>query len=152
MTETLLTAALWSFGAAAAFGYIHNIDMRNIIWAAVVGSCGWTLYVAVGSLTGSELFGYFWGAFSIAALSELWAILLKNPATVYLVPGLLPLVPGGGMFQTMREAVQGNMDTALRAGFITLSAAGAIALGLAVASSFARIILYAVHRMRNNQQ
>ncbi|HIW36672.1 MAG TPA: threonine/serine exporter family protein [Candidatus Treponema faecavium] len=149
--QTLIAAALWSFGAAAAFGYIYNIDAKSIVWAAAAGSCGWTVYTAVSALTGAQPASYFWGACCIAALAELFAIILKNPATVYLVPGLLPLVPGGGMFQTMREAVQGNMDTALQTGFTALTAAGAIALGVALASSAVRVVLYAAQRlMRRN--
>ena len=85
------------------------------------------------------MYAYFAGAFSVAIASEFLAYLIKNPATVYLLPGLLPLVPGGGMFQTMRAAVSGNMDTALSLGYATLGAAGAIALGIAIASSIARL-------------
>ena len=83
---------------------------------------------------------YFAGAFVVALLSEVFAVIFKNPATVYLLPGLFPLVPGGGMFQTMEAAVSGNMENALSIGFSTLTAAGAIAIGIAVASSMAKIL------------
>ena len=78
--------------------------------------------------------------FCVAALSELCAVLSRTPATVFLIPGLIPLVPGGGMFQTMRAFVQGDPDTAARIGFTTLSAAGAIVLGIAISSSCAHIV------------
>ena len=44
------------------------------------------------------------------------------------------------MFQTMEAAVSGNMESALSLGFSTLTAAGAIAIGIAVASSLAKIV------------
>ena len=52
------------------------------------------------------------------------------------------------MFQTMRAAVSGNMDTALSLGYATLGAAGAIALGIAIASSIAR--LFSKFRWKKN--
>lgn len=97
------------------------------------------VYTAVSAVAGGTG-AYFWGALTAAVSAETIAIVIKNPATVYLVPGLLPLVPGGGMFQTMRAAVQGNLEEALALGLSTLTAAGAIALGVALASSAARIV------------
>ena len=97
---------------------------------------------------------YFAGAFVVALLSEIFAVIFKNPATVYLLPGLFPLVPGGGMFQTMEAAVSGNMENALSTGFSTLTAAGAIAIGIAVASSMAKILnrLAKERALKRNQQ
>ena len=63
----------------------------------------------------------------------------KNPATVFLILGILPLVPGGGMFFTMRAFVSGSVETALELGYTTLGAAGAIALGIAIVSVIARV-------------
>ena len=60
-------------------------------------------------------------------------------ATVYIVSGVIPFVPGGGMYETMLYSTLGNMDAAARTGFQTLSAAAAIAVGIAVASSVARL-------------
>ena len=37
----------------------------------------------------------------VSALAELLARLLKAPATIFLVIGIIPLVPGGGLYYTM---------------------------------------------------
>jgi uncharacterized membrane protein YjjB (DUF3815 family) len=88
------------------------------------------------------------GALCVGACSEFCAVLMRKPATVYIVPGIIPLVPGGGMYETMLFSVQGNMDAAAVTGFRTLTAAGAIAVGIALASSLARLAAKARQSIR----
>ena len=83
--------------------------------------------------------GYMAGALCVGLLSEVFAVILKKPATVFIVPGIIPLVPGGGMYETMLMAMWGKMDAAAVTGFNTITAAAAIAVGIALASSLARL-------------
>ena len=138
----VLLVFLWGGGAAAALSYCMNISRYNIVFGAIVGGLGWTVYsvtIAVGQSAGTQ--SYFWGALVVAILSEILALVQKKPATIYLVPGLLPLVPGGGMFETMEATVEGTLQEALLLGFSTLTSAGAIALAIALASSGKRIVV-----------
>jgi uncharacterized membrane protein YjjB (DUF3815 family) len=147
--EGVLLAAAWSFGASFCCAFYFNTNKYDILFGALLGAGGWVLYTLITAAGGSGSLGYLAGAFFVSLFSELFAIVIKNPATVYLLPGLLPLVPGGGMFQTMREAVQGHAEAALETGFVTGTAAGAIALGIALASSIARIwSLFMKNRMQ----
>ena len=129
-----------SFGATVGSAIVFNTSKYNIVRAGIVASLGWFVYLLIKNTSPSLAVAYFAGAFVVALLSEVFAFIFKNPATVYLLPGLFPLVPGGGMFQTMEAAVSGNMENALSIGFSTLTAAGAIAIGIAVASSMAKIL------------
>lgn len=83
---------------------------------------------------------YLAGALAVAVFSEIMRLFWHTPATVFLIPGLLPLVPGGGMFKTMRAAVQGLSSEALSLGYTTLLAAGAIALGIALVSGVVKLV------------
>ena len=137
----LILAGFCGAGAAAALSYCSNISKKDIFWGAVVGGLGWFVYsllIPNGGKAGTE--SYFWGSFAVALLSEVLAFLKKNPATVYLIPGLLPLVPGSGMFQTMRAAVTGNLDKTLHLALTTLTTAGATALAVAIIASIARLL------------
>lgn len=145
----VLLAGLFGAGAAASLSYCFNISRYDIIWGAVAGGAGWLVYTLVGADTTSA---YFFGAIAISLLSEIFAIVVKNPVTVYLVPGLLPMVPGGGMFYTMRAAVQGNLQEAISVGFSTLSAAGAIALAIALTSSVSRLVISIIRHFRKKRQ
>lgn len=136
----LLFAGICGAGASATLSFCSNISKKDIFWGGIIGGLGWFVYsllIPQGGTAGIK--SYFCGAFTVALLSELLAYFKKNPATIYLIPGLLPLVPGSGMFQTMQAAVQGNLDQTLHLALKTLNAAGAIALAVAIITSIAKI-------------
>ncbi|NLM00610.1 MAG: threonine/serine exporter family protein [Treponema sp.] len=139
----ILFAFIFSCGAAGFSSFYLNTNQFDIIWCALIGGVGWVLYNFFGTGGAGS---YFIGSFTVALLAEILAYTINNPATVYLLPGLLPLVPGGGMFKTMRAFANGLMNDALTLGFSTMSAAGAIALGIALASTFAKIMNIAFKR------
>lgn len=148
----LLLAALWGGGAAAALSYCLNISRYNIVWGALVGGLGWATYTAFLPASGvADNRAYFFGALIVAILSEVLARVQKKPATIYLVPGLLPLVPGGGMFETMEATVKGNLEEALLMGFSTLTCAGAIALAIALATSGNRIVVAIIRHFQGKK-
>lgn len=130
---------IFAFLATGVFALFFNANKYDVLWGALLGGIGWTIYKWVLETGGSSLQAYFLGSFCVALLSEVLAILIKNPATVFLIPGILPIVPGGGMFFTMRAFVSGSVDLAFELGYATLGAAGSIALGIAIVSVIARI-------------
>ncbi|MNO98746.1 hypothetical protein D3C76_905000 [compost metagenome] len=65
---------------------------------------------------------------------------MKTPVTTFVICALIPLVPGGGMYYTMYEVVQGNIDKALSLGLETLASAGALALGIIFVSTLTRLM------------
>lgn len=139
----LLFAGICGAGASATLSYCSNISKKDIFWGAIVGGLGWFVYsllIPQGASGKAGTESYFWGSIAVSLLSELLAFLKKNPATIYLIPGLLPLVPGSGMFQTMRAAVTGDLDKTLHLAFTTLTAAGATALAVAIIASVARLL------------
>lgn len=143
----LLFAGICGAGAAATLSYCSNISKKDIFWGGIVGGLGWFVYsllIPNEGKAGTE--SYFWGSIAVALLSELLAYFKKNPATIYLIPGLLPLVPGSGMFQTMQAAVQGNLDQTLHLALKTLTAAGATALAVAIIASLAKLLATLFYR------
>ena len=138
--NSYLPAFALAFTATASFAYFYYINRYDIFWASLFGGTGWLVYLAAGQGLASPVAGYFAGALWVGACSELFAVILKKPATVYIIPGIIPFVPGGGLYETMLYAVHGNMDAASVTGFRALSAAAAIAVGIAIASSLSRLL------------
>ena len=137
MLLAALMAAVWGGGAAGFSSVYLHAKPLDIVIGAFCGAVGWFMFKVTG---GDGASSYLAGAFTVAVLSEVLGASLKTPATVFLLPGLLPLVPGGGMFLTMRSAVNGFMTESLNYGYTTLFAAGSIALGIALASSGRRLL------------
>ncbi|HPO03041.1 MAG TPA: threonine/serine exporter family protein [Treponemataceae bacterium] len=141
---TYLTAPPASFAlaflATAAFAWFYHITRYDILWAALFGAAGWIVYLFVSHELGNQFAGYLTGALIVGLCAEFTAVVARKPATVYIVPGIIPFVPGGGMYQTMFEVVLGHGDAAAQKAFSTLTAAASIAVGIAIASSLARLV------------
>jgi uncharacterized membrane protein YjjB (DUF3815 family) len=76
----------------------------------------------------------------IGIWAEIIAAIQKRPASVYIACGIIPLVPGGGMYYTMLEYLRGNSWNSLATALTTLQAAGAIAVGLALSGAISRLL------------
>ncbi len=138
--EILPAAFVLATFAAAGFAYFFQISKYDIAWSSLAGGLGWVVFLLVQRNFDSSVAPSFAGALCVGLASEFLAVAFRKPATVYIVPAVIPFVPGGGMYQTMLYSVLGNMDAAAVTGFRTLSAAAAIAVGIAIASSLARLL------------
>lgn len=147
--QNVLWTSMWAAFASLFCALLFNADKKDAVCAALLGGAGWFLYRLLFTHLGyTEAVGYMCGAFVIALASEVAASLAKNPATVYMLPALFPLVPGYGLFAFMRAVVLGETQEAADMGYRTLIAAGAIALGIAVATSSARLVSHLFRHKR----
>ena len=55
--------------------------------------------------------------------------MFKAPVTGFLTIGILPLVPGGGIYYTMEYCVSGQTSQFIETGIHTFAIAGALAVG-----------------------
>ena len=121
-----------AFIASMAFGIIFNIKNRNLFFAALCGALGWFVY----KLSLNNGF-----SISLSAYSEVFARILKTPVTTFIIVALIPLVPGGGMYYTMLEAITGNIMTSLEIGIETIASAGVLAIGIILVSTLTKAIM-----------
>ena len=129
---------LYAFLGCGAFCFIFELRRWwYILSAAVSGAVGWFVYLSLSDLT--DVSRYLLATIAVAVLSEIFARLYKTPATVFLIIGIIPLVPGGGIYYTMEALINGDLSLCVRYGMETAASAGAIAVGCSLVSSVARI-------------
>ncbi len=145
----LLLGGIWGCGVSVTCSVIFNNRMRDALLSGLLGGLGWVVFLLVPASNSSQTVCYFLGALTAAFCAEIFAYRMKNPATIYLLPSLYPLVPGWGMFSTLHALVTGDMKNALTTGYATLMAAGAIALAIALASSFTRMISRSIRQIKH---
>lgn len=138
---------LYSFGACAGFCILFNLRGKKVFFAALGGAVSWLVYLLTRGL-GSETVQFFLAAMAVAAYAEIMARIQRAPVTCYLLPALLPLVPGGGIYYTMEHCLNGDTQAFLETGLHTLGLAGALALGVVVVSTAARLGLGRVRKER----
>lgn len=128
--------------ATFCFGILFNIRGKNLIFASIGGGLSWFLYsFSLSVIHIPNMFCFFMASVLAAAYSEIMARILKAPVTTFVICAIIPLVPGGGMYNTMLESVQGNINNSLTLGLQTLYIAGTIAVGVFFVSSITKILV-----------
>lgn len=129
---TLAGAAMQVLAAAAetfGFSVLFGVPRRYYARCALISALGWAVYLAVMQRTGAPL-GTFFAALVVALLSRLFAVRCRCPVTVFLISGVIPMVPGGGVYWTAYYLVMDQLQLASETGFHTLKIAVAIVLGI----------------------
>ncbi|MGX7244242.1 threonine/serine exporter family protein [Enterococcus quebecensis] len=126
----LLVQFSFSFLASSAYAIITNVPRRSLVACGLSGASGWMFYWISVQLGASAALGSLLGALSVAAVSFVCSRTLKLPVTIFNIPGMVPLVPGGLAYQAVRNLVIGNYETAVYSTVQAIMIAGAIALGL----------------------
>lgn len=142
---TIIQHLLTSFIASAAFGMIFQVPKKSLFKCGIAGMAGWLIYIF---LVGRELDpvpATLVAAFFVAYLSQIFARIDKTPMTVFSVSGIIPLVPGGLAYNTMRHFVMNDYNMALQLAAKVLMISGAIAVGLV----FSEVLNQMVRRVRN---
>ena len=69
-------------------------------------------------------------ALILSIFSRAFAVIRKNPGTMYLLPGIFPIVPGAGIYYTAYYLFTGNQELFSQMGLTTFETAGAIVFGI----------------------
>ena len=141
---------LYAFFGCLAFCFVFEVrDIKVIVSSCMVGFVSWFVFLFcdfAGSSIRGETVRYLIATVVVAILSEIFARIYKTPAVIFLIIGILPLVPGGGIYYTMDSLINGNMNTFIFYGLKTVSSAGSIAVGCSMVSSCVRIFANAKKR------
>ena len=115
-----------------AFGALFGVPSQYYPYCGLIGASGWAVYVFLWMRTGcwSEAVVVFLATVLVILMSRFFAVRERCPVTIFLICGILPLVPGAGIYWTCYYLVTGQLDEASTRGFSALKAAVAIVLGI----------------------
>lgn len=129
---------IFSFLAATGFAVFLNSPKSTLYISGAVGTLSWIIYIILMRLDFDIMFSNFIAA-SVASLTcEILARKLRKPTILFVVPGIITLIPGLGLYKTMFFLVQNNFDEAMATGVSVMFVSGAISLGVLVVSSLFR--------------
>ncbi|HWQ79875.1 MAG TPA: threonine/serine exporter family protein [Anaerovoracaceae bacterium] len=136
----MVQAFLFAFCSTAGFSVLFHVPKKHILSAGFAGAMGWLTYTwLIASGSGSVL-SCFAGSCVVAMISELFARSFKDAATVFIIPGILPLVPGANMYYTMLAILEGDVEKTASVGTETILMAGSIAVALLVVASAVKLL------------
>ena len=121
-----------AFWAVAMFSILTETPKKFLPYAAFSGGFAWWAYLVINNLTHSIL--------AVAFLSHILARIMKAPVTVFLIAGILPSVPGAGIYRTVYYLIQGDQALSTHYLISTLHTAGAIALAIFITDSVVNLV------------
>jgi uncharacterized membrane protein YjjB (DUF3815 family) len=119
-----------SFIASAAFGVLFNAPKESLVKCGLSGMSGWIVYFTLTHFGFGPVLGTLAASFLIAFISQIFAKKYRMPMIIFSVAGVIPLVPGGLAYDTMRNFVENDYNTGIALSVKALMISGAIAVGL----------------------
>jgi Uncharacterized conserved protein len=128
-----------AFIAVIAFSIVLEVPKKYLCSGGLIGAIGWAVYLLIVGNLGIVRANFF-SALIIALLAHIFARILKAPVTIFLIAGIMTLVPGGIIYKAVYNFTQGERVLASKYLNETLAIAGMIALAIFVVDSFFRIL------------
>ena len=100
----IITAAIGTLG----FSIYFRVSEKNVFASTLGGALGWGVYLLVDKIGGILFLSNFVAALFVYLYSEFFASRLKAPANIFLIPGIIPLLPGNALYYMMSGLVQGD--------------------------------------------
>ena len=142
----LLSQFMLALVATLCFAIIFHVPVRNIPACIVVGGLGWVTYLIADYSVDSPVMGCFFGACVVGLCSVIASRIFKEAMTIFIIPGILCLVPGAKIFYTMEALIRSDVQDMAEIGIQTIMMAGAIALGLLVIGAVINVFWSIVHK------
>lgn len=134
---------IYAFISTIGFAIFLKAPKSTLIPGGFVGGIGWAAYYFLMISTNNNIMSNFIAALLVSFGSEFFARKLKQPAIVFTIPGIILLVPGLGMYNTMLYLVQGNYTAAIEKGADVLFIASALAMGVLIVTALFKTIMIA---------
>ncbi len=135
-----ITQVVLSFFSIFGFAIIFNIPRRSIFLASINGMIGWIVFFYIQKFSTNFVLPPLIGSLIVGLIGEILAIYHKQPATLFIIPGIIPFVPGYGIYYTMFHILNNDLSNALSTGVESIFVAIAIACGVVVATSLTRFL------------
>ena len=136
----MIIQVISAFFATAAFSILFYLPKKYILHAGMTGAVGWFIYLLLVSFDADKALANLCATLIVALISHIMARINKTPVTLFLIPGIIPLVPGAGMYHIVQSILYNETDSAINYFFDTFKMAGAIALGIFVVDTVFRAI------------
>ena len=116
--------------ATLSFAVLYSAEKKQLFFCGLTGAAGWFVYMICLEYNTGYAIANLIATLALTLMARLFSALRKNPVTVFLLPGIFPLVPGAGIYYTSYYFIMGDMKQFTQYGISTVKIAGAIVLGI----------------------
>ena len=125
----VLSAALATMG----FSVFYQVPLKHMPFIGVTGGVCWLVFLLCYPKLGMGPSAFF-ASVALAFCAQVFSRVNQCPVTVFLVPGIIPIVPGCTLFFAVFDLLRRSYRTAALTGADGLVVVGAIVLGTALVS------------------
>ena len=94
-----------AFAATMAFAVIFNVSRSELIFCGIAGLVAEGVYLFTLRISDETALAIFVASIAVTVLSRILANIRRMPVTVYLISGIISLVPGAGMYNTVYNII-----------------------------------------------
>ncbi|TKI68028.1 threonine/serine exporter [Lysinibacillus mangiferihumi] len=141
-----------SFFSTAGIAIIFNVPRKTLFHCGFVGVIGWMIYYLLTEQGLDVVDASFFSSFIIAIVAHLYARRFKMPMIIFIVAGIIPLVPGGMAYNAMRNVVEDDYLQGLQYGLKAFLITGAIVMGLVFAEVLMQFVFRAIRSSKSKLQ
>ena len=129
MTNIIIPLITAFFGALG-FAVLFQIEKEKLLKASLGGLLAWGCYILCSIFLSWDMTCFFIASAAATIYAEYMARREKSPATVFLVPATIPLIPGGSLYQTFIFALKQDWNMFFKQGITTILLAVSISCGI----------------------
>ena len=126
----IIMAALGALGYAILF----NVHPNKFLPATLGGAFTWIVYLGMSVVSDNIFLCNMMAAIFATTYSESLARKMKAPATCFLMPSVIPLIPGSGLYYTMSAVISHDSGLFKHYFSSTVQTAFGISIGIMIVS------------------
>ncbi len=133
------------------FSFVYGLRRSHIVFAVISALISCLTYELAYLFGCGLLLSALIASALAAAYSDILAHKIKVPATMMIIVGILPLVPGARIYYTMLGIVQDDTDMFYSNGEAALLIAAGLALGIIAVTAISRPINAKLSELHNKK-
>lgn len=114
--------------ACISFSLIYNAPRKELIYCGFIGTLSWFIYDLL-LLDTTNITATLIATIIVTITARFLSYHRQAPSTLYHIPGIMPLVPGTMVYETMIAASENRILDAYSRLFDVFQLAGAISVG-----------------------
>ncbi|MDD5934597.1 MAG: threonine/serine exporter family protein [Clostridiales bacterium] len=136
----IMVQVLAAFVAVFTIAMVQGVPKKFLFWCGINSAVSWLIYMICQDAGMSIAFSTLISTLAVALISHIFARIFKSPVTVFLIPGILPLVPGVNTYRIVYYLIQEDSVKSSYYFNLTLQIAGMIAIGIFIIDTIFKII------------
>ena len=130
-----------SFFATAAYAMLFRTRVKYLPAVAICGFLTYSIYLVTETVGLSPFFAALFASLFASLLAEFCARLMRAPALIFSFTGVIPIVPGSGLYYAMDSLLFGENDLVYSNFRWTLMVGAGMALGTLIVSILVNVLL-----------